>query len=227
MPVVRNNGDYTMPWFLAAALALIGAPMLLAQEKPRVVQFAKADAGKLPKGWKAAQTGLGEGSVWKVVPDATAPSKSGHVLAQLAQGPDALFNLCVAEDTRYQDLELSVAVKSIQGKEDQGGGVVWRYRDADNYYICRMNPLEENFRVYKIVAGKRMSLATTKNDIKEAAGVWHTLKIAMTGNQIECYLNGKKHLEAKDDTFKDAGKVGLWTKADAQTHFDNFTVVGK
>lgn len=214
------------PSFLTA-VALCFCSTLQAQEKPRTFTFTKDEAGKVPKGWKTAQTNLGEGSVWKVVADDTTPSKAGFVLAQIAEGPDALFNLCVAEDTSYRDLDLSVSVKAIKGKEDQGGGVVWRYKDANNYYICRWNPLEENFRVYKVVDGKRMVLATTKNDVKETVGKWHTLKITMRDEQIECFLNDKKHLEAKDATFKEAGKIGLWTKADAQTHFDSFTVAGK
>jgi hypothetical protein len=199
----------------------------LTDEGPRVFRFSKDDAGKLPKGWKADKTGKGEGSVWKVVADDTAPSKKGYVLAQTAEGPEQFFNLCVAEDTRYKDLEISVAFKAVKGKEDQGGGVVWRYQDADNYYICRMNPLEDNFRVYKVVGGKRRQLATTKNDVKVPAGEWHTIKVTMVGEQIECFLDGKKYLEAKDATFKDAGKVGLWSKADAQTHFDNLTIQPK
>ena len=87
------------------------------------------------------------------VPDAqTAPSKSGYVLAQTSAGPKALFSLCVADDTSFQNVEASVAFKAVQGKEDQGGGIVWRYQDANNYYVARMNPLEDNFRVYKVVA---------------------------------------------------------------------------
>jgi hypothetical protein len=201
--------------------------LLAAEDKARVFRFSKDDVGKLPAGWMADKTGKGEGSVWKVVADATTPSKTGYAIAQTAEGPDALFNLCVAKESSFKDGEISVAFKALKGKEDQGGGIVWRWKDADNYYICRMNPLEDNFRVYKVVAGKRMQLATTKNDVKVPVGEWHTIKITMQGEQIECSLDGKKLLEAKDDTFKEAGKVGLWTKADAQTEFDNLTVTGK
>jgi hypothetical protein len=214
---------------LVTVLSVVLSSTFLCQadEKPHQFQFSKEDAGKLPKGWKAAKTGEGDGSVWKVVADDTAPSKKGYVLAQTAEGPDRMFNLCVAEDTRFKDGEISVAFKAVKGKEDQGGGIVWRYQDNNNYYICRMNPLEDNFRVYKVVAGRRMQLASTKNDIKVPAGEWHTIKITMKGDQIECFLDGKKHLEAKDDTFKEARKVGLWSKADAQTNFDNLTIVAK
>jgi hypothetical protein len=217
-----------MRW-LTVTLALLAASALLsaADDDARAFTFSKADAGRLPKGWKADHTGKGEGSVWKVVADDTAPSGTGYVLAQTAANqPSQFFNLCVAEDAKYSDLDISVSFKAVQGKEDQGGGVVWRYKDADNYYICRMNPLESNFRVYKVEGGKRTQFAT-KEDLKVPAGEWHTIRATMKGEEIECFLDGKKYLEARDATFKDAGKVGLWSKADAQTRFDGLKVRGK
>lgn len=206
---------------LALLLATCVAVGVLVADEPKAVTFTKGDLGKVPAGWKAAQTGKGEGSVWKVVEDKTAPSKSGFALAQTAEGPNALFNLCVVEGTSLRDVEITVAFKANAGKKDQGGGVVWRYQDADNYYIARFNPLEDNYRVYKVVEGKRVQLAT-KEELKAPAGEWHTLSVTVKGDTITCSLNDKKYLDAKDDTFTKAGKVGLWTKADAQTSFDNF-----
>jgi Domain of Unknown Function (DUF1080) len=147
-------------------------------------------------------------------------------LAQIAEGPNALFNLCVGEDFTYRDLDVRVAFKAIQGKNDQGGGLVWRYRDHDNYYICRMNPLEDNFRVYKVVAGKRQQLETKEN-LHIPAGEWHTIRATMQGDHIQCYLDGKEYLDVHDGTFSEAGKVGLWSKSDAQTHFDSLSVTGR
>jgi len=86
-----------------------------------------------------------------------------------------------------------------------------------------MNPLEDNYRVYKVVAGKRIQLGT-KEGLKVPEGEWHTLKIKMVGDHIECFLDGKKLLDVRDDTIPKAGQVGLWTKADAQTSFDDFVV---
>jgi hypothetical protein len=208
-----------MRWMSALAVVALTAAE---GEAPRF-RFGKDDVGKVPAGWQAARTGKGEGSVWKVVADDTAPSKSGYALAQTAKGPNALFNLCVAEDTRFRDVELSVAFKAVAGRLDQGGGLVWRYQDADNYYVARMNPLEDNYRVYKVVAGKRIQLAT-QEEIKVPVGTWHTLTTKQVGKKIECLLDGKKMLEAEDDTFPQAGQIGLWTKADAQTYFDGLTV---
>lgn len=205
------------------AVVFTAATFLAAAEAPRALKLTKDNLDKLPTGWAAAKTGKGEGSVWKVTADDSAPSKSGFVLAQTAAGPSSLFNLCVMQDGNYTDVELTVAFKAIKGDRDQGGGFVWRYQDANNYYVARFNPLEDNYRLYHVVAGSRVQFGA-KEDLKAAAGVWHTLKVKHVGDKIECYLNDQKQIEATDKTITKAGKVGLWTKADAQTHFDNFQV---
>jgi hypothetical protein len=205
---------------------LLSSCLLVAREKERNVVFSKDDAGKLPEGWKAEMTGKGEGSVWKVLADKTAPSGKGYVLAQTAEAPGPLFNLCVASGADYKDVDVSVSFKAVAGKKDQGGGIVWRYQDANNYYVARMNPLEDNYRLYKVVAGDRKQLQT-REGLKVAAGTWHVVRITMAGDRIACYLDGKKYLEATDDTFNKAGKIGLWTKADAQTYFDDLKFSGK
>jgi hypothetical protein len=205
---------------------LAGSALVWAEEKERTLNFGKADLGKVPAGWKADKTGKGDGSVWKVVADNTAPSKSGFVLAQTAESPGSMFNLCVADDTNFKDVEVSMAFKAVEGNKDRGGGIVWRYQDANNYYIARMNPLEDNFRVYKVVDGKR-SAEFQNAEVKVPSGEWHVLKIKMVGDHIECFLDGKKHLDVKDGSITKAGKVGLWTKADARTYFDDFKVSGK
>ena len=192
----------------------------------RTIRFSKKELGKVPKGWTVYKTGKGKGSVWKVVADKTSPSKTGYVLAQTAKSPGRVFNLCVVDKSKYRDVEIEVAFKSVKGKIDQGGGPVWRYQDAKNYYIARMNPLEDNYRFYKVINGRRTQLAT-KEGIKVPAGQWHTLEIKHVGNRIECKLDGKVILKTTDDTIKKAGKVGLWTKADAQTYFDKFSLEEK
>jgi hypothetical protein len=214
-----------MRWFGLALLMPWCVPTIAAaQDKVREFHFSKNDVDKMPAGWKAERTGKGEGSVWKVVKDSTAPSKGSYVLAQTAAGPSSLFNLCVAENTTYQDVEVSAAFKANHGERDQGGGIVWRYQDANNYYVARMNPLEDNFRVYKVVAGKR-SAEFQDAETKIPKGEWHTLKIRMVGDHIQCFLDGKKYLDVKDSSITKAGKVGLWTKADARTSFDQFAVI--
>jgi len=178
--------------------------------------FDSAPIGGLPSGWTVAKTGTGEGSVWKIQEDTTSPSGK-KVLTQTASGPGPLFNLCVADQPRQADVDLTVKLKALSGRIDQGGGPVWRYQDANNYYIARVNPLENNFRVYKVVDGKRTQLGTA--DVQAAAGQWHTIRIEHRANRIRCSLNGKQFLEVTDEAITKAGQIGFWTKADAVTSF--------
>jgi hypothetical protein len=192
------------------------------EEKPTEWNFDKDSAGQMPTGWKAGYTNPDKGkAVWAISEDPTAPSPPYVLSLTKTESAGSVFNLAIAEKASFKDVDLTVKIKANSGKEDQGGGLVWRYNDENNYYICRVNPLESNFRVYKVVDGKRTQLQST--DVNTEAGKWYTLRTEMMGNKITCYLDGKKLLEASDDTFKDAGMVGVWTKADAATSFDNVT----
>lgn len=184
--------------------------------------FEDAKVGALPAGWSSAKTGRGEGSVWKVQEDPSAPAGARVLTQTSSAGPNPLFNLCVADGTSYKDLDLTVSFKALTGRLDQGGGPVCRYQDANNYYVARVNPLEDNYRLYKVVAGRRHQLASS--DVDAPAGQWHTIRIVHKGNRLQCYLNGKLQLDVTDDTFTGAGKIGLWTKADAVTAFDDLRV---
>ncbi len=140
--------------FAAICLSLIASTFSLHGQ-----EFTNAAPGQLPDGWTIAKTGSGAGSAWEVQIDPTAPD-SDRVLVQTSRSPAGLFNLCLAPHPRLRDLELSVSVRTLSGKSDQGGGVVWRYQDESNHYVARVNPLEQNFRVYKVIDGKRIQLAT-------------------------------------------------------------------
>jgi hypothetical protein len=199
---------------LAVAVGVL-AGCTLAQVEKKVWDFDSATVGELPQG---VTNEVGE---WKVAADDTAPSRP-NVLAQTAKNSGGTYNVALLEGTSYQDLDLTVAMKAVAGEEDQGGGPVWRAKDKSDYYIARYNPLESNYRVYKTVNGRRQQLGTA--DVKGDLA-WHTLRIVMKGDHIECYLDGTKYLDVRDSTFAEAGKIGLWTKADAQTHFDNVEVV--
>jgi hypothetical protein len=144
-----------MRWTQALGATLLITALVGAEDQKPLLQLGKNDVGKVPAGWKVAKTGTGEGRVWQVVADDTAPSRSGYVLAQTVESPSEVFNVCVAEDIRYKDVELSVAFRAVAGQKDQGGGFVWRYQDNNNYYICLLNPLEDNYRVYKVTGGSR------------------------------------------------------------------------
>lgn len=185
--------------------------------------FEDAKVGALPPGWSAVKTGTVACSKWEVRGDGTAPN-GDKVLAQTSSDCDGrLFNICVAEDPKLADLELSLSLKSVSGETDQGGGPVWRYQDARNYYVTRVNPLESNFRVYKVVDGKRIQLATA--DVDADANQWHIIRVTHRGDRIECSINGKKLLSVTDNTISRSGQVGVWTKADAVTSFDGFSAV--
>lgn len=119
-------------------------------------------------------------------------------------------------------MDISVRVKAVSGKQDQGGGPIWRARGKDDYYIARWNPLEDNFRVYFVKNGRRKQLGSANVDAPPDQ--WHTIRIVMMGQKIEAYLNGKKLITVEDSSFAEAGMVGLWTKADAATSFDDLSV---
>jgi hypothetical protein len=202
---------------LAIIVMLVSTTTIRAQEGKRLWNFDADKPGSIAKGFN------NEMGDWKIIADSTAPSQPNG-LAQLARNSGSTFNLTLVSDTSYRDVEVSVRMKAVAGREDQGGGLVWRAKDAKNYYVVRYNPLEDNYRLYKVVEGVRMEFKSA--EIKHSDG-WHTLMLTMKGDRIECYYDGKKYIDATDSTFKDAGKIGLWTKSDAQSHFDDLTASAK
>lgn len=139
--------------------------------------FDDAKVGSLPSGWSAAKTGTGDGSVWRIQEDATAPSGKRVLTQTSSVGPSPLFNLCIADKPRLIDVDFTVSLKALSGKIDQGGRPVWRYQDENNYYIARVNPLENNFRVYKVIGGKRTQLGTA--DAEAATGKFDDKSICL------------------------------------------------
>jgi len=180
------------------------------------VNFDDAKPGEAPAGWTATKTGRGEPK-WTVEKDDSAPSKPNV----LKQSGEATFPVALKDDTSLKVGFVEVKFKPVSGKEDQAGGVIWRAKDADNYYIARANALEDNVTIYHTIKGKRVSFKNTNT--KVASGVWHTLRVDFAGNRFTVTFDGKKVIEATDDSFADAGKVGVWTKADSVTLFDDFS----
>ena len=181
--------------------------------------FDDAKSGPLPATWDAKWTGTqtGDGAAkWSIEKDDSAPSKP-HVLAQRGE---AEYPVALKNDTALKDGFVEVKFKPVAGKEDQAGGVVWRAKDANNYYIARANALEDNVTIYHTIDGRRVSFKSI--DKKVAPGVWHTLRVDFHGSQFTVTFDGQKVIEASDESFKDAGKVGVWTKADSVTLFDDF-----
>ena len=197
---------------LTLAFMMLAAAAGLAAE---AVNFDGAEAGKVPAGWTATQTGSGQAK-WEIVRDDTAPSKP-NVLKQSGQ---ATYPICLKGDTNIKDGFVEVKFKPISGREDQAGGLVWRARDANNYYVARANALENNVTIYDTINGRRTERGRART--KVPANVWHTLRVDFQGSHFVVTFNGQRALEWDDETLKDAGKVGLWTKADSVTLFDDF-----
>lgn len=194
----------------------LGASLLAGAALAQTINFDDARVGKTPAGWTAAVTGSGA-SKWTVEKDESAPS-APNVLKQSAEGN---YPICLKDDTKIKDGFVEVKFKPVSGKEDQAGGVIWRAQDKDDYYIARANALEDNVTIYHVIKGKRVSFKNTGT--KVAGNQWHTLRVDFSGNKFMVTFDGKKVIEASDDSFTDAGQVGLWTKADSVTLFDDFS----
>jgi hypothetical protein len=196
-------------------LASLAATAVAAVSSADTVNFDNVNAGAAPPGWTATQTGSGSAK-WSVEKDDSAPSKPNA----LRQSGQATFPVCFKNETNLKDGFVEVKFNPVSGKEDQAGGVIWRVRDANNYYIARANALEDNVTIYHTINGKRVAFKNINT--KVTSGVWHTLRVDFEGNKFTVSFDGKKVIEANDESFKEAGKVGVWTKADSVTLFDNF-----
>jgi len=202
-------------------IILFGATVAGAAES---VDFEGDSVGAPPKGWTLTMTGRGSPK-WTVERDDTAPSK-GLVLKQSGK---ATYPLALKEGTSIKDGFVEVKFKPISGSEDRAGGVVWRARDANNYYIVRANALEDNVVLYKTVNGARSPLDIVGRKggygVKAAvpANQWHALRVEFSGTRFKVLFNDKALFEVEDATFAEAGMVGVWTKADSVTAFDGFT----
>lgn len=195
----------------------------------KVYDFEGATPGQSPDGFTIERTGEGGPAHWEV---RKAEAASGtQVVAQLSDDDtSARYPLLLLNEVRTRDVDLSVKFKTISGKKDAAGGLIWRCRDVGNYYVVRANALEGNVVAYKTVNGMRSSIGI-KGDPKSygvkmdvPARQWNTLRVIARGNLFAVYFNGRKAFEVEDDTFTKAGKIGLWTKADSVTQFDDLAV---
>jgi hypothetical protein len=204
----------------ASLFTMIVTTMATALAAAETVNFDDMKAGVPPPGWTATQTGSGTAK-WSVEKDASAPSKP-NVLKQSGQ---ATFPVCIKNDTKIQDGFVEVKFRPVAGKEDQAGGVIWRVQDANNYYISRANALEDNVTIYHTINAKRVAFKNINT--KVTSGVWHTLRVGFVSNKFTVTFDGNKVIDATDESFANAGKVGVWTKADSVTLFDDFTYGSK
>jgi hypothetical protein len=210
----------------ARSTVIVAALLLLEMNdmSNHAVSFESNQTGAAPAGWTATLTGSGNPK-WTVESDATAPSKSKVV----KQSGRATYPLLLKNDTSIKDGFIEVKFKAVAGSEDRAAGVVWRAKDANNYYVARANALEDNFVLYKTVNGVRSALDIVGRkggygvSVPVPANIWHSLRIDFKGARFTASFNGRQMFEVEDSIFTGAGKVGLWTKADSVTVFDEVT----
>ena len=198
------------------------------------IGFDDGKPGTVPAGWVVAMTHEGGAPKWEIVADPSAPSRPNALAQTSNDRTSGRFPLAVLEKSDLTDGSVSVRFKPVSGRTDQAAGLVWRYKDPNNYYICRANALEDNVVLYKVENGKRTSLAPrgTASDTygqkqKVPAGAWSSLGVTFKGGSFVVEFDGKRLFEVEDTTFAGPGKIGLWTKADSVTYFDDFQFEGK
>ena len=178
--------------------------------------FDQTKPGALPSGWISGVTGFGSPQ-WAVVADPTAPSPP-NVLKQSGAGA---YPWAVKKDISLSDGFVETRFKSVSGKEDQAGGIVWRWQSGRTYYVARANANENNVSLYYTTLGIRSTIKYV--DAPVPRNVWHTLRAEFSGKKIRVLLNGRLYIEAEDENIREAGAVGVWTKADSVTLFDDFS----
>jgi hypothetical protein len=196
---------------IASLLMMASLPVVA-----ETITFDQDAVGSLPSGWMAGVTGRGAPN-WAVETDPTAPS-APNVLKQSGAGT---FPWCVKKGTALTDGVVEVKFNPISGNEDQAGGLVWRWKDSDNYYVARANALENNVSLYCTQNGRRNTIKYV--DAPVAKNQWHTLRVEFIGKRILVALDGKRYIELDDERISGPGAVGVWTKADSVTAFDDFT----
>src|ERR1022692_4084060 len=204
-------------WLLAFGLA--AAP-------GRVITFDNEQLGQTPRQWTVAMTNHGRPPRWEIVKDSTAATQP-YVFAQVSADPVRdRFPLAVFNDATFRDGDISVRIKLVSGREVQAGGLVWRYRDQNNYYLALANALATNVQVFKVENGLRSPLMEgVHHEIPTNA--WSILKVIARGNRFQVFVDHRRILQGWDNTFLTPGKVGLWTVADSVTYFDDFRVTPK
>jgi hypothetical protein len=204
----------------ASAPPPVGAPSSLPPQSYQWT-FDSDPVGAPPPGFEFGRTGSGTPGRWQVRAEAGAPSGPA-VLAQVdADTTDFRFPVAVAKGVSLRDVRVQVRCKPVSGTVDRACGLVARYRDQDNYYLTRANALEGNVRLYIVREGKRSQLASWSGQIM--SGSWYSYRFDLQGDHLQVYWEGKRVIDHHDSTFNDAGSIGVWTKADSVTYFDDLT----
>ena len=192
----------------------------------QVINFDQYQLGKTPPGWSVGATNPGAAPQWQVLKDQTAPTQP-YVFTQTSHDSnEGRYPLAILDNMSVQNGDFSVRLKPVSGHEGRAGGVVWRYRDANNYYLVRANALTKTVAIYKVENG-RVSQLTALVPHEIPSNAWSILKVSVRGNRFQVYVNHHRILQAQDNTFRGAGKVGLSTVADSVMYFDDFRVYPK
>lgn len=205
----------------AVAIALLPSLPAKGQSMTRL-DFEDATLGTLPAGFRAGLTGNGGPVKWSIVEDASAPAGPKALAETSGDRTDYRFPIAVYEAVSARNVEVTVRFKPVSGRVDQAAGLIVRAHDDNNYYVARANALENNVRLYRVVRGNRQQFAGV--DVPVAAGRWQQLGLRVQGDRFTVSLDDKTLFEATDRTFAEAGAVGLWTKADSVTYFDELVV---
>jgi len=212
-----------VPWVLSLACLTTASHADPARSAPMIIDLSSMPTGATPVGFTEALTGHGGPVRWVVLNEQSAPT-GGKVIAETSNDTaDYRFPLCIYDNLTARDVSVSVHFKPVAGSIDQAGGIIVRAQDDQNYYVARANALEDNVRLYKVVAGQRRQIAG--HNTKVAAGRWHTLALKVEGDLLEVVFDGIRVIQTHDATFAGPGKVGLWTKADSLTYFNELTIL--
>jgi hypothetical protein len=211
-------------WFVKTAVWLFSFSLLAPAGK--VITFDTCQIGQEPPGWTVADTGPGSAPGWEILKDRTAPTQP-YVFAQVSvDAPETRHPLAILNDPSTRDADVSVRLKPVSGRDGLAGGVVWRYRDENNYYLVRASAMENTVAVFKVENGQRIPiLAAVKHAFP--ANAWSILKVSVRGPRFQVFIDHRRVLEGQDRTFAAAGRVGLWTLADSVIYFDDFRVYPK
>jgi len=204
---------------LITSLLVLGP--VFGQTPLKSFSFDSDAVGGSPRGFTSYATGGGPAGKWLTTEMSDAPTGKRAVVQTDANSTDVRYPVLVADNGEYSDLDVSMKAKAISGKVDQGMGLVFRFRDPGSYYVVRANALEDNFRLYRMVKGKRLQFAG--GNVRVSSGQWHTIRVVAKGDHLICWFDGKQVIDAHDKTYS-SGKVGSWTKADSVIAFDDLTV---
>jgi hypothetical protein len=216
LPAASTVDSAVFRWCVFLLAASLAASPVSAETSQLSFDFQSDQVGEQPRGFYFDRTGRGTEGDWRVVEDG-----ESHVLAQVDRAREKQrLALAVVENAKLKDVKLQVKIKCVAGEREATGGVVWRYRDSENYLLARIDVMDNRVRLYRVVNG---NLATfgREDDLKLKPDTWYTLRVEHKGRTIKVYLDDEALIVERDRHFRDAGKVGLWTKADAKTYFDD------